>query len=589
MATLNLGTLKVTFGGDTSSLDAAGVKANDTFKKTEASGKAMSDNLSATINKMAVTVSLALTTATYALVKATAQFIEMRNAATSLGISITTMSGLEQAAISAGLATDQLGVSMTLLSKRMQERDWLSEGVRTFDALGISVTDASGKMRTADQVLLDVANRFSTMKDGVEKANIAISLFGDQGIKLIPFLNQGAAKIREVQSAAQDLGGTINGDVQQSYETFYGLQNKMTASFSVFTNQLVEKLLPTFQAMDRWFTSLTGDTKLMKSAVDDAVVVFKALETAGIVVVQTFRNIVAVVKTAYDVITAYFQGVFKVMDALKNFDPRSAYNAIVEGAGKISDSVSNLMNGVWQSSVQTATAIEGVWSGWTTTVTANIEKEAPKWSAPIVKSAQEVSDAFNDMKVGAQNAYGVIMDNPLSTLTQKLDAASDAVRNHAISWREFQNVVRTAKQQYNDQLNDMLNLTGTVLTTMFQKSKAAAIAQALISTYVGITKALETYPPPLSFAMAGLQAALGFAQVRNITSTNQDSAGGASVDTSGAASQATAANAAPNAAPQQTLFVQGISKGSLFDADTVRGLANKLLDYQRDGGRVVLN
>jgi hypothetical protein len=39
--------------------------------------------------------------------------------------------------------------------------------------------------------------------------------------------------------------------------------------------------------------------------------------------------------------------------------------------------------------------------------------------------------------------------------------------------------------------------------------------------------------------------------------------------------------------PQQ-LMVQGISPGQLYSGDTVRGLAQALLDFQKDGGQVVL-
>lgn len=53
---------------------------------------------------------------------------------------------------------------------------------------------------------------------------------------------------------------------------------------------------------------------------------------------------------------------------------------------------------------------------------------------------------------------------------------------------------------------------------MFEIGKAAAIGSAVINTYEGITKTLATYPFPLSAAMAAAQAALGFAQVQQISS-----------------------------------------------------------------------
>ena len=60
---------------------------------------------------------------------------------------------------------------------------------------------------------------------------------------------------------------------------------------------------------------------------------------------------------------------------------------------------------------------------------------------------------------------------------------------------------------------------------MFAVQKAYNIAQAIMSTYTGAAKALETYPPPLSFAMAAAQVAAGMAQVAQIRAQSFDGGG----------------------------------------------------------------
>lgn len=49
--------------------------------------------------------------------------------------------------------------------------------------------------------------------------------------------------------------------------------------------------------------------------------------------------------------------------------------------------------------------------------------------------------------------------------------------------------------------------------------KAAAVAEATINTYLGITKALSAYPPPYNAIMAGITGAMGFLNVNKIMST----------------------------------------------------------------------
>jgi hypothetical protein len=61
---------------------------------------------------------------------------------------------------------------------------------------------------------------------------------------------------------------------------------------------------------------------------------------------------------------------------------------------------------------------------------------------------------------------------------------------------------------------------------MFRINQIAGAANAAINTAEGVTKALSAYPPPLSFAMAGLQAAAGAVQIAAIKS--QSFGGGAS-------------------------------------------------------------
>jgi len=54
----------------------------------------------------------------------------------------------------------------------------------------------------------------------------------------------------------------------------------------------------------------------------------------------------------------------------------------------------------------------------------------------------------------------------------------------------------------------------------FQAAKAFAIAEAIINTYQGATKALATYPPPFNFIAAAAVVAGGLAQVATIRSQN---------------------------------------------------------------------
>jgi hypothetical protein len=101
---------------------------------------------------------------------------------------------------------------------------------------------------------------------------------------------------------------------------------------------------------------------------------------------------------------------------------------------------------------------------------------------------------------------------------------------------------------------------------------------------VGITKALATLPPPWSWAQAALIAASGAAQIATIKSTNQNSGGAAPSVRGGGSGD----GGDQQAGSTQTLMVQGIDPNGIFSGEVVRNLAQKLLDFQKDGGVVVV-
>jgi hypothetical protein len=67
---------------------------------------------------------------------------------------------------------------------------------------------------------------------------------------------------------------------------------------------------------------------------------------------------------------------------------------------------------------------------------------------------------------------------------------------------------------------DLLNNLGKVNEKAFRIAKAAAIANAIVSTAQGVANALKTLPIPLNFLAAAAVAAQGYAQVAAIRSTS---------------------------------------------------------------------
>src|SRR5690606_24186815 len=128
---------------------------------------------------------------------------------------------------------------------------------------------------------------------------------------------------------------------------------------------------------------------------------------------------------------------------------------------------------------------------------------------------------------------------------------------------------------------------------MFELNKAAGIANAIVSAYEGISKTLGAYPFPINVALAAAHAVAAFAQVRAIASQSFNGGGSAAPSLAGG-TPATPVTPVSGGTPQSgsggggsLLTVEGVSPDALFSGRTVRALAERLAEHQRDGGAVV--
>lgn len=105
------------------------------------------------------------------------------------GLTVEQLGGLNKIAKLNGTTLDQVSKAVGLMSKNMYA------GADAFKTLGIQTRESDGSMRSANAVLLDVADRFSRMNNSVERSALSMKIFGKSGRELIPMLSEGRAAI----------------------------------------------------------------------------------------------------------------------------------------------------------------------------------------------------------------------------------------------------------------------------------------------------------------------------------------------------------------------------------------------------------
>ena len=178
-----------------------------------------------------------------------------------IGISVEALSTLRFAAQLSDVSLETLQKGIKGLSQNIAEANTgVGDGAQMFDALGISVKNADGSMKSTEAVLLQVADVFANLEDGAVKTALAVKLFGKSGMDMIPFLNQGAAGINQLTAEAERLGLKLTTETARSAEAFNDNLTALKASSSALGITLARDFLP----------ELINITNAMREAANDS-------------------------------------------------------------------------------------------------------------------------------------------------------------------------------------------------------------------------------------------------------------------------------------------------------------------------------
>lgn len=165
----------------------------------------------------------------------------------SVGLSTKALSTYKVAADLSGSSMEGLGTAVQRLSRAAVESTQGAETyARGFRAIGVSVTDTNGKLKSSQQIFEEVATALAGYQDGAGKTAVAQQLMGRSGAALIPLMNQlgtqGFAKAREEAEAYNQV---IGEDQAHASERFNDNLTRLHMATTGFANAILQELLPT--------------------------------------------------------------------------------------------------------------------------------------------------------------------------------------------------------------------------------------------------------------------------------------------------------------------------------------------------------
>ena len=159
----------------------------------------------------------------------------MNDLAQKTGVSVEQLSKFQQAADASGTSIEAVGGAMVKLNRNMATGN--KDAADALKELGINAQDANGKLKTSDQIMLEVSDKFSQMADGAKKSAAAQALFGRSGAEMIPLLNGG-------RDAVESLSATMSTKFAKSADKLNDGLVELQAKLLTFGVAIGEKLMP---------------------------------------------------------------------------------------------------------------------------------------------------------------------------------------------------------------------------------------------------------------------------------------------------------------------------------------------------------
>ncbi len=191
--------------------------------------------------------------------------------------------------------------------------------------LNISMTDTNGKMKTAAELMPEVADAIKRQTNATQKAYIATQFFGKSGQGLLKTLAEGSEGLNQQRKEAEHFGAIMGKDAVAAATLFGDSMTRTRYAVQGVQNAIGEKMLPILQPMlddmnewiatnREWLATTIGD------AVKDLAVQLKEIDFKTVIssTISFIKNCIELfnylggIKTVCIAVSAVFAGKFIV-------------------------------------------------------------------------------------------------------------------------------------------------------------------------------------------------------------------------------------------------------------------------------------
>tara|TARA_B100001250_G_scaffold370053_2_gene353946 strand:- start:722 stop:2422 length:1701 start_codon:yes stop_codon:yes gene_type:complete len=436
-----------------------------------------------------------------ALVKSSMNSIDqLGKMADKIGTSTEALGRMRYAAELTGVSQQTLDMAMQRFTRRLAEASiGTGEARGALMELGLSANQML--KLPLDKQMEVLAGAMAGAGTQADRVRLSMKLFDSEGVALVNTLNEGAGGLQEMGKEAEALGILLSrADVKAVEQANDELQKSFLIFQNIF-NQIAVDLAPWVTALATRFRQVSIDAGGFGDIGQKVLNAITAAVTFTVDAMHTLQKIVLGMKIAW----AHFEiaglAAFNVL--------MSPISVLMEGINMVKKALGEPIDEIpWNTalfeSVANLETLQAEYEALTNAAPAG--NAIATFFEEIKLGAREAADAINNVNASNQN-NGKEIKKLTFLERQKLKGEEEAEAFRKMS----------ATEQTGHVIGEM--------SSLFKKNKAFNIANAVMQTYAGATKALSAYPPPIGFAMAAAVVASGMQNIAQIKSQSYEGGG----------------------------------------------------------------
>lgn len=196
-----------------------------------------------------------------------------------VGISTDQLQAFRHAADLSGVSAGEFDQTIGQLQRNMREFTRGSASMRdAFNDLGVDVTDESGRLRDAGDVIYDIANAMKNIEDPAARVGLSMTVFGRSGRRMLPMLINGADALRAMTDELGEYGGGISRQAISQSVLLVDTIARFRLAMRSFASSIMVEVLPGFT---QFIISISRAVVWVKEAIDNSRILESTAIAAG--------------------------------------------------------------------------------------------------------------------------------------------------------------------------------------------------------------------------------------------------------------------------------------------------------------------